>query len=309
MKSAYIEVIEDCNLRCVFCSRGDAKGTRPPEEVKALLDKYSRDGYKKAILTGGETLLYPELEGLVEYGSSLGFDVAVQTNGVFADKKKTKALKKAGLDQLIFSIHSHIPIMVDRIMKGKGVLEKQLAGLRNANDAGLVTPVTALVLRPNYRILPSFFKFMTKNYPFVEHYTLNFVDPIGRSKDNNWVVPKLSEVEVFLAKSLLILKNSGKTFRVERVPLCYLLEFAEYNTELRRIWSKEPAIIHRERESISYTDGYFDYEYVRGDACEFCQLRGICPGVDKHYAEVHGTDELYPVFADPDIILKDAGED
>lgn len=309
MRSVYIEVIESCNLNCVFCSRGDKQGSHPTKKLKKLLKKYKGDGYKKAILTGGEPLLNEDLEELIAYAFSIGFDVAIQTNGTLLTEEKARTFKKAGLDQMIFSIHSHIHKMEDELMNGKGVLEKQIEGLKMAHDAGLFTPVTTLILKQNYKILPKFFEFMINEHPYVHHFTLNFVDPIGRSEKNASVVPKFNDIEPHLARALLILKKANKTFRVERVPICYMLEFAEYSTELRRMWTKEPAAVHRDKESISYTDKYFEVEYVRGDACKACWINHICPGIDIHYAEIYGTGELYPVFIEPEKILRDAGED
>ena len=309
MMSAYIDLLHDCNLNCVFCSRKPGKRNISLAEAKELLKKYKGMGYQKAYFTGGEPLLYPHLEEAVKFATELGFETAIQTNGTLMDKKRAKSLKEAGLGQAIFSIHSHIPIIEDRLMNGMGVLKRQLAGLENAHKAGMYSLVTVVVVRQNYRLLPEYFEFFIRNYPFVEHYVLNFVDYVGRCRKNPWVVPKVSETERFLAKALLKLKKAGKSFRVERVPLCYMLEFAEYNTELRRIISGETLITKRESEFKSYTDKYFEVEYVRGKACKSCFLNKICPGLDKEYVEIHGTDEMYPVFVDPKKIIKKAGPD
>lgn len=309
MKSAYVEMNEDCNLRCVFCSRGDRKGSRTVDEIKGLLKTYREEGYEKALLTGGEPFLHQGLAELVEYADSLGFRVAIQTNGTLVTPERVRAIRDAGVNQVVFSIHSHLPVMEDRIMRGEGVLEKQLAGIRAAHEAGVDSSITTLALRPNYRLFPEIFTFFINELDFVNHFTINFVDPIGRSADNSWVVPRLSEVEPFLMGALMALKRANKTFRVERVPLCYMLEFAEYGTEMRRMWTREPVVVHRDNRSDSYVKGYFEREYVYGQNCESCWLKAICPGLDVHYAEVHGTDEVYPIFVEPEVITRRSGED
>ena len=309
MKSAYIEVIEDCNLRCIFCSRGDKEGVGKTADIIELVNKYHKLGYKKFIFTGGEPLLFKDLDRVIAHTAGLGVETAIQTNGILMTKKRAEELKAARLGQIIFSIHSHISKLEDKIMNGERVLEKQLEGLRNALNVGFFTPVTTLIIKQNYRHLPGFFDFMFKEFPEVNHYTLNFVDPIGRSESNRDVVPKLSEIELYLAGALLKLKNSKRTFRVERVPICYMFEFAEYCTELRRLATREFAVVHREKESKSYTDNYFEVEYVRGDACKSCTMKSLCPGVDIDYARIYGTDELYPLFINPKIILAKTGRD
>ncbi|MBR9681541.1 MAG: radical SAM protein [Candidatus Altiarchaeota archaeon] len=309
MRTAYIEIIMDCNLKCTFCSRGKDEGICQVSEIKQLINKYVAQGYGKIYFTGGEPLLFPNLEAIVAYGASKSPEMTIQTNGILMTKEKAKLLKEAGVCQVIFSIHSHLPEIEDELMGGSGVLKQQLKGLLNAHNAGIITYVTVVLSKQNFATLPQYFKFMFKNYPFVDHYTINFVDALGRALSNRDVVPKLSDVEFSLAKALLLLKKAGKSFRVERVPLCYLLEFAEYNTELRRISTKEDSVVFRRRESVGYTDGYFEREYVRGKACHSCTLKTVCPGVDKDYAEIYGTKELYPLFVDPKKIVAKAGRD
>ena len=311
MRIAYVEITRDCNLGCIFCSvAGTEKVVHGVRELEDFLRRQEERGFEKVLITGGEPLLSQELERLVRYALSLGFrEVSIQTNGTLMSKEKARSLKEAGVDQVVFSIHSHLPLMVDRIMKGKGVLKKQLTGLVNAYEAGLVTCVTVVITRQNYRILPSFLGFMVENYPFVKHYTLNFVDPVGRSEGRKEIVPKYSELEPFLLSTLLLLENAGKSFRVERVPLCYMTEFAEYSTELRRIVTEEPNVVKRRGEGIIHVKNYFEREYVYGEACSQCWLKAVCPGVKDGYAELYGTDELYPVFIRPEAIISRAGED
>jgi len=309
MRTAYLDIIRDCNLRCVFCSQGDRKGKISLLDLKKSIDRFCREEFGKVIITGGEPLLHPDLVSIVKYAVSKNIDVAVQTNGILITTKLVSDLKTAGLDQLIFSIHSDQSELEDKIMCGNGVLEKQLSGLKIANQSGLITPVSTTIVRKNTQTLYKFFEFMIKNFNFVNHYTLNFVDAVGRSSKNSKVVPKFSEIELELHRSLHLLKTSGKTFRVERVPICYMLDFAEYNTELRRIVSNETALLIRENECMMFTKRYFENVYTKLKSCETCRLTSICPGVNKNYLKIHGPSEFYPIFMDPKKIMAKAGWD
>jgi MoaA/NifB/PqqE/SkfB family radical SAM enzyme len=311
MRNVYPEVTRECPLNCNFCSLGgDRKPKHSEAELRSFLKMSFEGGCRKVYVTGGEPLQYPRLEKFVRYAVGLGFEeISVQTNGIYMTKEKAAKLKEAGLGQATFSIHSHIPEMEDEIMGGKDVLKRQLRGLVNANEAGINTPVTFVIIRQNYRILPKFVEFISDNYPMVDHFTLNFVDPEGRAKDNREVVPKLSDVEPFLIRALFFLDKSGKTFRVERVPLCYMTEFAEYSTELRRMTTGETNFAKRNIERISYTPEYFQEEYVRAEACKSCWLNKVCPGLKDGYADIYGTGELFPVFLKPELIVRRAGED
>ncbi|MBR9680247.1 MAG: radical SAM protein [Candidatus Altiarchaeota archaeon] len=312
MKSVYLEILLKCPLNCIFCSQGLRERTGPEDskKMKELIKTYSTQGFGKLLITGGEPLLHPDVIEFVKYAKDLGFgDVALQTGGTLFTKDVAKKLKDAGLGQAIFSVHSHVPETVDLVMKGKGILEKQLAGIKNAINEGLDVNITTLVIQNNYLELPEFFKFMTKEYPQINHYTINYVDAIGSSKNNKDVVPKYSDAELSVNQSFAILTNAKKSFRFERIPLCYALEFAENNTELRRIITDEQNKVNRSIESISYDKKYFEVEYEKGEACEACTLNPICPGVDKDYVKIHGVREIYPIFVDPLRIIERSGAD
>lgn len=313
MKNAYVEILLNCPLNCVFCSVGDRKEEGPKEEIeiKKYISEYAKGGCGKLVITGGEPLLHPLLPEFIRYAKEdAGFqEVAIQTGGTLATRDMVERLRDAGLSQLIFSIHSHKPKVVDELMRRKNVLKKQLNGLKNSIEAGLPTFVTTLVLKQNYRHLAEFFKFMVKDFPQINHFTINYVDAVGNASENEGVVPKYSESELFLNQAFLTLTKFGKSFRFERVPLCYALEFAENNTELRRIITDEQNEVSRDKNFTSYTKKYFKDEYVRGEACGFCSLKRVCPGIDKHYAKLYGTDEIYPVFVDPQRIIERSGAD
>ena len=311
MKISYVELTTVCDLQCGFCSLGGRKSVNPTfESIQSFIKTSYKAGAGKLMFTGGEPYLHPRFEELIRYARDLGFkEIAMQTSGFGLSRKKLNAFKEAGLVQAIFSIHSHIPAIEDEIMNGKNVLEKQLKNLVYSQEAGLVTFVTIVLTKQNYMTLLDYFKFMVENYPFVCHYTLNFVDPIGSAEGKPELVPKYSEVELYLIRSLAFLEKSEKSFRVERIPLCYRLEFAEYSTELMRIVTKEVNLARRVLEFEAYTDDYFRSRYTHGPVCDSCCLKALCPGVDNGYADIYGTDELYPIFMNPELIVRRVGED
>ena len=283
MRIAYVEIMRGCNLNCVFCSQGNRSGVLKSDDIRKTFNKYLAQGYRKLSITGGEPFLHPDLIELVRYASDIGFETGIQTNGTLVTPDNVVALKNAGLEQIVFSIHSHIPALTDKIMNGKGVLKKQLNGLELAHKAGISVFVATTIVKQNYPHLFDFFNFMVRHFDFINHYVLNFVDAVGRSGDNNAVVPKVSECELDVAKALFFLKHAKKTFRVERIPLCYLLEFAEYNTELRRLVTREDSVGSREKEFKLFTKEYFEDVYQKSEACNICRLNSICPGVNKNY--------------------------
>lgn len=70
-----------CNLRCSWCDTEFDSSTSYDD--KTLADFFTSEASRFAVLTGGEPLWNKDSPGVVKLLKSLGFKVAVETNGVF----------------------------------------------------------------------------------------------------------------------------------------------------------------------------------------------------------------------------------
>ena len=62
------------------------------------------------------------------------------------------------------------------------------------------------------------------------------MDPDGnRAEENPDCIPKHRDFQVSLELAMEYLLQTGRTFRAERVPLCYMRRFAHCSTETRKI--------------------------------------------------------------------------
>ncbi len=305
----FFDVTLNCMLDCPFCSR---KPVKKEEKRMKSLDEFvevlDRHDVRQVFFTGGEPLLNENLCAMIKYAKKRGREVNVQTNGVLLGSKAEK-LKEAGVDGVFVSIHSHIPELeyelTGRVMED--VLERKMKGMSVAHSHGLrVFPVT-VITSLNYRILPEMVEHFLARFPWIIHWVFNFIDPAGFTPQE--LVPKYSDVEPFLLKALSLLSRKGKNFRVERVPLCYMVEFAEYSTEARRIFTGTKTYGTVREEQEFYTDPYWKREYVRGEACRHCFWKNLCPGINRRYAEIHGTSEVYPIFSPEGLLRRRLGED
>ena len=96
------------------------------------------------------------------------------------------------------------------------------------------------------------------------------------------------------------LAASGRTFRVERVPLCFMVEFAHASTETRKIIKGEERIVHflDDKGTIRQTD----FRHPKAEACKHCTLDEICGGLFE-LGEWYDTGELAPVFVPKEPII------
>ncbi|MDD3453649.1 MAG: radical SAM protein [Bacilli bacterium] len=90
----YLELNNKCNLNCKFCSVSKKQNDYIKiEEIKKILDELKKNGILDVYYTGGEPLLHPDFDEIIEYASSLEFRQTLLTNGIVLDRH-INAVKK-----------------------------------------------------------------------------------------------------------------------------------------------------------------------------------------------------------------------
>src|SRR5271168_1351817 len=115
LRDLRISVTDRCNLRCPYCMPREVFGDDFQfmkrsellsfEEITRVARIASAQGVSKIRLTGGEPLLRPELEKLIEMLAQIDGveDVALTTNGT-ALARRASALARAGLGRITVSL-------------------------------------------------------------------------------------------------------------------------------------------------------------------------------------------------------------
>lgn len=107
----YIEPINVCNLRCVYCGTPQLKRKRESmslELYKVIIEEIRSNNFTQRItLTGqGEPLLHKEIAQMVKIARDSGLYVSIITNATVLDQNLGKALIRAGLDRVQCSFDS-----------------------------------------------------------------------------------------------------------------------------------------------------------------------------------------------------------
>lgn len=297
-KIGYIQITRDCNQKCIICSNPPNNKRLSYEKAKKEVDELKKREYDGVILTGGEPTLYPKLPDLIKYCLKKKIFPRIITNGQkLADLNYLKTLKKAGLQHLHLSIYSYRDDIQAKISQNKNSLKNIKKALNNLKKIkGITVDVNIAISKYNANHLSKTVSWLVKKRPFIKHFVFNNLDPfMNRASENPQVIPRLNDFELELHKSLEILEKNDKTFRVERVPLCYLTDFEHVSTETRKIVKNEDRIIYflDKRGKVIQDDWY----YKKTDCCQVCFLNKICAGLygmEKYYNEK----ELYSVFVD-----------
>ena len=152
-KKLRISVTDRCNMRCIYCMPTnnvewlDDSEVLSFNEIVRLASIFVDLGIEKIRITGGEPLVRPSLENLINSISMIpGIKgIGLTTNGLLlADQ--VKQLSSAGLSSVNVSLDS---FKADRFKMMTGVkgVDKVISSIHTANDAGLDVKINTVVIR------------------------------------------------------------------------------------------------------------------------------------------------------------------
>lgn len=97
-----------CNFKCKHCAIEKFKQqdtlTLTIADVKSIADQADKMGLASICISGGEPLMFPDLENIVKAIGTERFVVSVDTNGFFLTEEKIKWLVSIGVDRVHLSI-------------------------------------------------------------------------------------------------------------------------------------------------------------------------------------------------------------
>lgn len=152
-KKLRISVTDRCNMRCIYCMPTnnvewlDDTEVLSFNEIVRLATIFADLGIEKIRITGGEPLVRPSLENLINSISMIpGIKgIGLTTNGLLlADQ--VKQLSSAGLSSVNVSLDSFKEDRFKMMTGVKGV-NKVISSIHNANDAGLDVKLNTVVIR------------------------------------------------------------------------------------------------------------------------------------------------------------------
>lgn len=97
LRHIQIELTTSCNLRCKHCYLENSvlkKEFLAFDYIKKIIEEGLELGLETVSITGGECLLHPEINKIVEYISSKDVDLIVFTNGTILTRKLLDTLKQ-----------------------------------------------------------------------------------------------------------------------------------------------------------------------------------------------------------------------
>ena len=143
-----------CNMKCKHCcnsSFSKKDRTMTIKDVENLSAQADELGLCQFNISGGEPLMFPDLDDIIQALQPDKFHLSMSTNGVLLDKDKAKHLKNAGLDKVKISLDSIDPFLHEENRKKKGAYAKAYEALFNAKEAGLSVVIQTVITKENAR--------------------------------------------------------------------------------------------------------------------------------------------------------------
>ncbi|MBF0198176.1 MAG: radical SAM protein [Planctomycetes bacterium] len=306
-----IELIENCNFRCLHCYQGQEKHKEilSGQEWMEIAGQLEKEGMLWILLTGGEPLLHPDFIEVYTYLIRKGFLVTLFTNGALFKEEHFELLKRYPPFSVEITLYGSSEEMYEKITGTRSSFEKVMATSKRLLTDKIPLQLKTVVMKP---LLDDFwnlakiasdlgvrFRFDTKIDPSIYGESLNHLrmSPTEKldleeayfgeeliKKDSeyltsyrNGVAKKRTEAE----KEKLYTCGAGKSscfidFR-GRVHACIVDRYNEANYSLKKysfkeIWNEMiPKIINQKRTKID----------AKCASCEVTALCDTCPALAK----------------------------
>ena len=279
----YIQVNRYCNNQCHFCSNPSNWNNISYERWIELLDDFKKKKYAWVIFTGWEPTLSPDLPKWIEYSKKLWLWNRIISNWMkCSDYEYTKKLADSWLELVHFSVYSCYEKVHDFLTDTPWSWKKLMMSITNALKYWIRVQINTVINHYNEKHLDKTVKFLVKTFPPIHHFIWNNLDPEMMRKTDiaKSTLPNYDNFKPSLNRAMIFLESTWRSFRVEKMPLCYIRWFEWSSTETRKIVKDEERIIHflDFREEIHETD----FEHEKLEECKNCDLNSICSWIYEH---------------------------
>ena len=220
-KRHWVRITSVCNNNCLFCLDSENQNGKivPFKEVVKDLKIGLEAGCVRAIISGGEPSIHPDIFKIIGRAKKMGYShVQMISNGrMFAYEEFTRSAKAAGLDEITFSLHSHLRKQLEAMTRAKGSYLQAMKGLTNALKYKFIVSVDIVISKINYKNLKeTMLFFITLG---VTEFDLLYLIPFGSAWENKeHLFIKSSKVGKYLKEALALSANRDLFIWTNRLP-------------------------------------------------------------------------------------------
>lgn len=189
-----LQLTNKCNMSCAHCYAGSG---RPfPHEITTgtvfkLIDEFVDLGGSRLFLTGGEALLYKDLDAVIAYAKKRQLFVYLSTNGFSLTRERADQLVKLGVGAVNVSIDGDNNKTHDSFRGRRGAFKNALRSLKLFRTSGIPCGSQTTLFKGNLTQSASIFDAM--HSMGVGLCSFARMAPQGRGKANTDLIPTLEE--------------------------------------------------------------------------------------------------------------------
>lgn len=153
-KTLRISLLSSCNLACVYCTEEDDisqkhlkdPGLNVSQLLQTVKELHQVLNLESVRLTGGEPLLYPDLEQLIAGLKDIGIPAIKMTTNGFLLQNKAAKLKATGLQEINVSLDA-AEEGVFFLMTKRAKFQEVSDGIDTAINAGLHIKINSVIMK------------------------------------------------------------------------------------------------------------------------------------------------------------------
>jgi MoaA/NifB/PqqE/SkfB family radical SAM enzyme len=139
-----------CNMRCEHCCTSKMEKRRRhftiPDvvELSRQADEY---GLAHMTITGGEPLMFPDLDDLIRAVDPMKFFISIDSNGWYLDQEKANHLVSMGIGKVHLSLDSADPAIHDAFRNKPGSWQRVIDAIGFCKKAGMSILLNTIVTK------------------------------------------------------------------------------------------------------------------------------------------------------------------
>ena len=159
-----VELLRGCPLLCVHCSAHAAPlhpVLLPLKRALTLIDEFADGGGRRITFTGGEPLIYPGLERVLQRAHERGLAIRLFSSGIIFQKEERIAgcalLQRIAplLNTVMYSIYAAEAEAHDRVTHVPGSFQLTVQAIQQTVALGIGAEIHFVPTQLNYRHLPA----------------------------------------------------------------------------------------------------------------------------------------------------------
>ena len=178
-------LIRRCNLTCKHCysisADKDFAGELSTEEARNVMEDLRAFRVPVLILSGGEPLLRHDIFDLARHAKSLGFYVALSTNGTLIDESNIDRIAAIGFDYVGISLDG-LRETHDMFRRKQGAFDASMDGIELCRQAGIKVGVRFTLTQDNAHDLPALLQLVEDHD--IDKFYLSHLNYAGRGNKN-----------------------------------------------------------------------------------------------------------------------------